>query len=1616
MQNESDTTIEQTLTTDSYGEALFSDLPIGTYKCRVTASNHQQYTGRLWIKPDVTVTHEAFLSYNLVSVEWEVNEITIEDRYEINLNATYETDVPAPVVLAEPASFSLPDMEPGDVYNGEFTLSNYGLIQAEELNFQLPNDDEYFAYELLDTLPDTLGAKERITVSFRVTCLKSFTPDGDDSGGGCRSYKKCGKFFYGYECINGHWEEDWQNVCWTRVVCSGSTTGGSSYSLDESFVYISGGTDGVGTTSRGPGTSSTSASPKTINGSFCPPDKKRNPCDFDPFCDRPGGSPNECGSIIHLQHRELQLNPTDLSVKVQGGSIDIERWYYDHQWHFDHARNNLVFERDALGDLNTIFMSDVPYEISSSDADIYVNGSYRILPIGDAYRWENKRGIWREFDENGRMLSHGDRNGIIEKLLYEEGEDGRVIGLADQNDNQVIWFDYIDNTITVTDADGRWVEYTYANDLLSSVKRSIDHVAGTFVEESYAYDADGRIITVTDANGNEKHISYDNYGNIASDVNQDGVGKFFEFGYDNSKDEYYALIRTSAGLIKEKWFDENGETVRVDINGRTIEKTVIDGRNRIITDENGNVTTKTYDEWNNLIQVVYPDDSIVTYEYEHTYHRCIKATNELGGVTEYEYDSVGNLTRQIEASGTTDERITEYTYDGAGNMLTTTVLGDDNTNEATTVMTYDASGNMTTLIDPESFLTQFTSYDSLGNVLTKIDARGKTWAYEYDELGRILTMTDPMGHETSYEYDGNGNNTRKADAEGKVTQYEYDERDNIAKIIDAAGNESFYECDTDNNLIRKVDQEGKETNYEYDNEGRLVKTIDGNGNETTVEYAETTLEGCSSCSRGGAYQSDPSEIIYPTFTKRFEYDLRGRKIAEYDVLSDTDEYITQYEYDLTGNLIQQIDKESNATQYEYDALNRIMKTIDALGGETVYTYDDRNNLITLQDANGNVTQFEYDGNNRKIKEIRPMGEATVYEYDGLGNLTAKIDAKNQKTEYVYDDTGRRVKAIYYAAGDHTTPVKTVTFTYDNAGNLLSYDDGTTSAQYQYDDLYRKIMERVDYGAFSLGHSYGYYKNGLKKSFTGPDDVTYTYAYDNNNQLAEVIIPTVGSITYNSYTWNRPASISLPGGTQKQYTYDPLMQVKSIMVTDQGQNTLMDYKYTYDRMSNIITKNTEHGIYSYEYDNTYQLTAADNPTLPDEVYTYDPVGNRLASADVAGGWDYNANSQLLEYGDTVFEYDANGNTIKKIVGADPLTAQMNNYAFNIEDRLVIVDDGSVEASYYYDPFGRRLWKDVSGVITYFGYVDEGLIAETDSTGVVTKSYGFQPDSSWTTNPLFVRQGEEYYFYHNDHLGTTLRINSDSGKVVWSVNYDAFGDSIINSSSDLTNNLRFPGQFFDEESRLCYNYQRYYDSETGRYLRIDPLGFDGGDENLYAYVLNNPVKYYDPTGEFAPLAYSYSICVLKCIAFNKLADTAGGGLCDFKENNCFLSCLNPLNWFPVGKAGKAASKFKKFAPKKPIWSATKKKSSVENAYGHFKKHGNEFPQYQNAKQYVEGAHDFVNKPPSGTLTKKRANGEKFFYDPNSNTFAVQGTDGAPKTMFKPNPSKHRYPTNLDYYNAQ
>ncbi|MBU0678613.1 MAG: hypothetical protein KJ626_10905, partial [Verrucomicrobia bacterium] len=209
LQNEEVLSIEETLNTDSFGEALFSDMPAGRYKVRITANNHNSYIGRIWIHSGLTETHEVAMDYNLVSIEWEVREITIEDRYQIVLTATYETDVPAPVLVVEPSSINLPNMEPGDVYNGEIRITNHGLIRADDLLIRFPGTDSYFKYEYLVGLPDHLNAKAFLVIPYRVTCLQSLKNQI-----GADVYTGCGTVSYNFESASHRQFSKNTRWCW----------------------------------------------------------------------------------------------------------------------------------------------------------------------------------------------------------------------------------------------------------------------------------------------------------------------------------------------------------------------------------------------------------------------------------------------------------------------------------------------------------------------------------------------------------------------------------------------------------------------------------------------------------------------------------------------------------------------------------------------------------------------------------------------------------------------------------------------------------------------------------------------------------------------------------------------------------------------------------------------------------------------------------------------------------------------------------------------------------------------------------------------------------------------------------------------------------------------------------------------------------------------------------------------------------------------------------------------------------------------------------------------------------------------------------------------------------
>ncbi|MCF6260340.1 MAG: right-handed parallel beta-helix repeat-containing protein [Gammaproteobacteria bacterium] len=228
VQNEQVQTIERVVTSDEFGEVFMNGLPAGSYRFRASAANHLDISGRIRIKPGITAIKEVFLDYSLVTVEWSITEISIEDRYEITLSATYELDLPTAVVAMEPRSINLPIMAAGDVFYGEVTLTNLGLIRADDVVFSLPASDEYFQYEIMTAnIPDTLEPKQVVSIPYRVVALKALDPDADGSasGAGCYNYSTCMGSEYNSTCANGVVVDGSARSCFYQ---SGGSCGGGS--------------------------------------------------------------------------------------------------------------------------------------------------------------------------------------------------------------------------------------------------------------------------------------------------------------------------------------------------------------------------------------------------------------------------------------------------------------------------------------------------------------------------------------------------------------------------------------------------------------------------------------------------------------------------------------------------------------------------------------------------------------------------------------------------------------------------------------------------------------------------------------------------------------------------------------------------------------------------------------------------------------------------------------------------------------------------------------------------------------------------------------------------------------------------------------------------------------------------------------------------------------------------------------------------------------------------------------------------------------------------------------------------------------------------------------------
>jgi len=204
-------------------------------------------------------------------------------------------------------------------------------------------------------------------------------------------------------------------------------------------------------------------------------------------------------------------------------------------------------------------------------------------------------------------------------------------------------------------------------------------------------------------------------------------------------------------------------------------------------------------------------------------------------------------------------------------------------------------------------------------------------------------------------------------------------------------------------------------------------------------------------------------------------------------------------------------------------------------------------------------------------------------------------------------------------------------------------------------------------------------------------------------------------------------------------------------------------------------------------------------------------------------------------------DNNGNLTQK---TNKTTSAFTLYEYDAENKLIRVvrEDGSI-VNYKYDGLGRRIEKEVDSVVTQYIYDNEDILLELDGSNNIIARY---THGTGIDEPLIVEKGGASFFYHASGLDSIAELTDVNGSVVKSYTYSSFGKIESETNPTFFQPYTFTAREFDSETGLYFYRARNYDPHTGRFLQEDPIGFAGGDLNIYAYVTNNPTGAVDPFG--------------------------------------------------------------------------------------------------------------------------------------------------------------------------
>ncbi|WP_158819305.1 RHS repeat-associated core domain-containing protein [Granulicella sp. S156] len=545
---------------------------------------------------------------------------------------------------------------------------------------------------------------------------------------------------------------------------------------------------------------------------------------------------------------------------------------------------------------------------------------------------------------------------------------------------------------------------------------------------------------------------------------------------------------------------------------------------------------------------------------------------------------------------------------------------------------------------------------------------------------------------------------------------------------------------------------------------------------------------------------EPDAQGKPTLPTDITYDAQGKvvKIVQHGAHNDTPRIRT----------------------FTYDAQSRIISATSPEAGTITYTYDANGNIATKTDARNLTITYTWDAKRRLVSKTYSDGSPAahiVYDDTTVTAYRGTLDAPLDRRVYHYDGHGHLIGLTVDAPANQDTPTAAISLQYDASDRLtgITYPDGTILTQAwgtngQLDSISSSTTRYISTPAYSAA--------GYLTGYTLGDAIAVQRSFDTAQHLVEL-------------------SASSHGKQQlaKVYAYTPSGDISSF---SDDLDPTSSFRYTYDALDRVTKAEQAEGNIQNSFD-------------------YDPFGNRASSALPEDKRHFDAENRFtpssgLTY-NTVGEMTFDGR---------------HSYTYNADGYIASVDDGAI--TYRYDAEGNRILKRIktgSGTAdTRYIWFDGQLLAQQQPDGIWIDYVYAQGNRIASTsthsdpttgNP--VTDATTYFL--TDTVGLTRMALSADGTVLSQGDFAPFGTLLRDRTSRKAPGIAsaaaisFTGEVHDDETGLDTYKYRSYNPSLGRWMSPDPSGeyyanlSSPQSLNLYAYVLNDPLKYLDALGLYS-----------------------------------------------------------------------------------------------------------------------------------------------------------------------